>query len=46
MPAMVLTVGRFAQRFDWTFTDPDVRPEARPSLKPAGPFKATLTLRT
>jgi hypothetical protein len=43
---MVLAVGQFAQRFDWTFSDPDVRPEARPSLKPSGPFRATLRLRT
>lgn len=46
LSAMVLTVGQVAQRFDWTFTDPDVRAEARPSLKPSGRFRAILTRRT
>lgn len=46
LSAMVLTVGQVAQRFDWTFSDPDVRAEARPSLKPSGRFRAILTRRT
>jgi cytochrome P450 len=45
LPAMVLAVAQFAQRFDWAFTDPDIRPIPRPSLKPSRPFKATVTLR-
>lgn len=45
LPAMVLTVAHFAQQFDWVFEDADVRPVAAPSLKPSGPFLATLTPR-
>ena len=45
LPLMVLTVAEFAQRFDWTFPDADVRATARPSLKPSGAFVVTLTRR-
>jgi cytochrome P450 len=45
LSSMVLTVAHFAQQFDWTFQDPDIRPVATPSLKPSGPFLARLTAR-
>jgi enediyne biosynthesis protein E7 len=45
MPAMILTLGQFAQRFDWTLMEPDVRAIPRPSLKPSVPFTARLTRR-
>lgn len=44
IPVMVLTVARFTRRFEWSFPDP-VRAETRPSLKPAPPFEAVITLR-
>jgi len=43
--AMMLTTAQIAQRFDWTFSDDEVRPVARPSLKPSGAFRARFTLR-
>jgi cytochrome P450 len=46
IPLMVLTLAEFAHRFDWTFADADIRPVARPSLKPSGAFRATLTRRS
>lgn len=46
IPAMTLTVAQFAHRFDWTFEDPDIRAEATPSLKPAGPFRVQVMART
>ena len=45
LPSMILTVAQFAQRFDWTFSDHDVRPLAVPSLKPSGSFRVRLTRR-
>lgn len=45
LPAMVLALGHFAQRFDWSFPDADVRPVAFPNLKPSGPFVAAVTRR-
>lgn len=45
LPAMVLTLAQFVQRFDWSFVDTAIRPEARPSLKPSGSFVARLTRR-
>ena len=45
LPLMAMTLAQFAQRFDWTFSGDDVAPVARPSLKPAPPFVATLTVR-
>ena len=46
LPGMQFALARFAQTFDWTFADPDVRPVARPSLKPSGPFRARLARRS
>jgi cytochrome P450 len=45
MPTMLLTLAMFLQRFDWAFIEPEAVPEARPSLKPAGAFRATVSLR-
>jgi cytochrome P450 len=45
LPAMVLAVAQFAQRFDWTFSDRDIQPVAQPSLKPSGTFTVRLTRR-
>jgi cytochrome P450 len=46
VPAMTLTIAQLAQRFDWSFGEEPVRAEARPSLKPAGPFQADLRPRS
>ncbi|MEJ7809649.1 MAG: cytochrome P450 [Gemmatimonadaceae bacterium] len=46
LPCMTLAIAQFAQRFDWTFSDPDIRPVAPSSLKPSGAFRATLTHRS
>lgn len=45
LPTMTLTIAKLAQRFVWSFPEGEVRPEARPSLKPSGPFRATLVPR-
>lgn len=45
LPGMVLLVAGFARGFEWSFADPDVRPDPRPSLKPPAPFEMHLTRR-
>lgn len=45
LPCIVLTVAQFAQRFDWTFPHPHVRPVGLATLKPAGGLHATVARR-
>jgi len=45
LPCIVLAIAQFAQRFEWTFSDPDIRPVGLSTLKPAGHFSARFKLR-
>lgn len=45
LPGMILAIAQFAQRFDWHFLDPHVRPIGLSTLKPSGAFTARLTPR-
>jgi cytochrome P450 len=45
VPCMMLALGQFVQRFDWTFDDPDAAFVGLSTMKPDGPFTARLTPR-
>lgn len=45
LPAMIVAIAQFSQRFDWRFTVSSVRPKGRATLKPQEPFDAVVTPR-
>jgi len=45
LPMMKLAIAQLVQRFDWEFSDSDIAPVGRATLKPAGRFTATFTPR-
>ena len=44
VPCLTFTTAQFAQRFSWSFDDPDVRPVGLSTLKPAGSLTARFTI--
>lgn len=45
LPCLTFTTAQFAQRFSWSFDDPDVRPVGLSTLKPAATLTARFTIR-